>query len=233
MDIEVPNDSNMVFRGNRAKEISKNLCCLTVAWVSPGRSNRGRRHLVFVASGCPWCIELPIGCVVCVLNCYRNFVISVKRHSFLSVHMARRKQTTRTTEEGDSSTSSRPRRGMPLCVRNPDFQSQLAKWVKEKGQPLDIGVLIKMEIHKCGKDESKKEAMGFPSLITHFCIQASIDLSAEEKKEPPVDIRINQWYSFYPSRGMRRLERSREPGQRLRVQSQRLGMLKVLRRMPM
>ncbi|KAK4856999.1 hypothetical protein QYF36_023483 [Acer negundo] len=32
----------------------------------------------------------------------------------------------------------------------------------------------------------------------------SIDLSAEEIKELPIDIRINQWYSFYPSRGLRR-----------------------------
>ncbi|KAI9177600.1 hypothetical protein LWI28_017150 [Acer negundo] len=110
----------------------------------------------------------------------------------------------------------------------------------QQGQLLDIGVLIKMEIHKCGKDESKKEAMGFPSLITYFRIQAGIDLSIEEMKEPPVDIRINQWYSLYSSRGLRRPRDPREHGQRLgiqsqrlRIQSQRLGMLKVLRRMTM
>ena len=74
------------------------------------------------------------------------------------------------------------------------------------GQPLDIGVLIKMEIHKCGKDESGKEAMGFPSLITHFCMQAGVDLSAEEMKEPPSDLGIHQWHSLFPSRGLRKPE---------------------------
>ncbi|KAI9180512.1 hypothetical protein LWI28_005518 [Acer negundo] len=72
------------------------------------------------------------------------------------------------------------------------------------GHPLDIGVLIKMEIHKCGNDESNKEAMGFPSLITHFCIYACIDLSADEMKEPSVDIGINKWFLLYPSRGLTR-----------------------------
>ncbi|KAI9185487.1 hypothetical protein LWI28_007799 [Acer negundo] len=33
---------------------------------------------------------------------------------------------------------------------------------------------------------------------------AGIDLSTDEMKEPPIDIRINQWYSLYPSRGLRR-----------------------------
>ncbi|KAI9176540.1 hypothetical protein LWI28_004050 [Acer negundo] len=83
-----------------------------------------------------------------------------------------------------------------------DFSSTLSG-----GQPLDIGVLIKIEIHKCGKEESKKEAMGFPSLITYFCIQTGTDLSAEEMKEPSVDIGINQWYSLYPSRGLKRPRR--------------------------
>ncbi|KAI9165388.1 hypothetical protein LWI28_013198 [Acer negundo] len=31
-----------------------------------------------------------------------------------------------------------------------------------------------------------------------------VDLSTEEVKEPPVDIGINQWYSLYPSRGLKR-----------------------------
>ncbi|KAK4843586.1 hypothetical protein QYF36_010276 [Acer negundo] len=57
---------------------------------------------------------------------------SVKRHSFLSVHMARTKQTAKTAKEGDSSTPSRLRRGMPPCVPNPNFSSQLAKWAKRK-----------------------------------------------------------------------------------------------------
>ncbi|KAI9196352.1 hypothetical protein LWI28_023192 [Acer negundo] len=74
----------------------------------------------------------------------------------------------------------------------------------QQGQTLDICVLIKMEIHKCGKDESKKEAMGFPNLITHFCIQADIDLFTDEMKEPPGDIGTNQCYSLYPNRGLKR-----------------------------
>ncbi|KAI9192290.1 hypothetical protein LWI28_020681 [Acer negundo] len=37
--------------------------------------------------------------------------------------------------------------------------------------------------------------------------KAGIDLSTEEMKEPPVDIGINQWYSLYPSRGLRRHKR--------------------------
>ncbi|KAK1587127.1 hypothetical protein Q3G72_009788 [Acer saccharum] len=61
-----------------------------------------------------------------------------------------------------------------------------------------------MEIHKCGKDETGKEAMGFPNLITHFCEMAGVDLSAEEKVEPLVDLGIHTWYTLYPSRGLRR-----------------------------
>ncbi|KAK1581156.1 hypothetical protein Q3G72_003651 [Acer saccharum] len=61
-----------------------------------------------------------------------------------------------------------------------------------------------MEIHKCGKDESGKEAMGFPSLITHFCAMAGVDLSAEEMKKPLVDLGIHTWYTLYPSRGLSR-----------------------------
>ncbi|KAI9194042.1 hypothetical protein LWI28_002638 [Acer negundo] len=92
-----------------------------------------------------------------------------------------------------------------LASDDPNFTFRTStKYVTPSRQPLDIRVLKKMEIHKCGNDESKKEAMGFPSLITYFCINAGIDLSAEEIKELPIDIRINQWYSFYPSRGLRR-----------------------------
>ena len=71
-------------------------------------------------------------------------------------------------------------------------------------EPIDVGALIKMEIHKCAKDESKKEAMGFPSLITQLCLQAGVDLTMEEMREAPVDIGINQWFSLYPSRGLQR-----------------------------
>ncbi|KAI9198369.1 hypothetical protein LWI28_014613 [Acer negundo] len=46
--------------------------------------------------------------------------------------MARTKQIARTVEEGDSSQPSKPRRGIPPSVPNPDFPSQLAKWAKRK-----------------------------------------------------------------------------------------------------
>ncbi|KAI9174487.1 hypothetical protein LWI28_018162 [Acer negundo] len=134
--------------------------------------------------------------------------------------MVRTKQTAKTAEKGDSSQSSRPRKGIPPCVPNPDFPSQLAKpcsyrttvanevaqllYCLQQGQPLDIGVLIKMKIHKYGKDERKNEAMGFPSMITCFYIQTCVDLSTEEMKKPLVDIGINQWYSLYPSKGLKR-----------------------------
>ncbi|KAK0570830.1 hypothetical protein LWI29_007126 [Acer saccharum] len=82
-------------------------------------------------------------------------------------------------------------------------------------QPLDVGVLIKMEIHKIGKDESKKEWMGFPSLITHFCMEAGIDLSGGVMTEPPEDMGINRWYALFPSRGLDR------PGGRKRARRDR------------
>ncbi|KAI9197888.1 hypothetical protein LWI28_006145 [Acer negundo] len=39
---------------------------------------------------------------------------------------------------------------------------------------------------------------------TTVTYEVGIDLSTEEINEPLVDIRINQWYSLYPSRGLRR-----------------------------
>ncbi|KAK1584446.1 hypothetical protein Q3G72_033064 [Acer saccharum] len=84
-----------------------------------------------------------------------------------------------------------------------------------RNQPLDVGVLIKMEIHKIAKDESKKEWIGFPSLITHFCMQAGIDLSREVMIEPPEDMGINKWYALFPSRGLEK------PGGRKRARRDR------------
>ncbi|KAK0590132.1 hypothetical protein LWI29_023055 [Acer saccharum] len=78
-------------------------------------------------------------------------------------------------------------------------------------------MIAEMEIHKCGKDETGKEAMGFPNLITHFCEMAGVDFSTEEMVEPLVDLGIHTWYTLYPSRGLRRpkdtgAEAKAEPG---------------------
>ncbi|KAI9182659.1 hypothetical protein LWI28_027605 [Acer negundo] len=39
--------------------------------------------------------------------------------------------------------------------------------------------------------------------LSPYC-RAGVDLSTEEMKEPQVDIGINQWYSLYPSRGLKK-----------------------------
>ncbi|KAI9169781.1 hypothetical protein LWI28_017559 [Acer negundo] len=102
--------------------------------------------------------------------------------------MARTKQTVRIAEEDDSSQPSRLRRGIPPYVPNPDFQSQLAKWAKRKLIP------------EKGINVSELDETPIPQTIEN----RGVDLSIEEMKEPPVDIGINQWYSLYPSKGLKR-----------------------------
>ena len=46
-------------------------------------------------------------------------------------------------------------------------------------QPIDVGIIVKMEIQRIGRNESETDILSFPCLITEACKLAGVDVSGE------------------------------------------------------
>lgn len=80
-----------------------------------------------------------------------------------------------------------------------------------RGLNINIGQVIADEIQSCAHSASNKAPLGHPSLITHLCETASINVSQPPLKHPRKEIDASYYTQHYP------LE---EPGQPMQSPAQ-------------
>ena len=55
-------------------------------------------------------------------------------------------------------------------------------------QPIDVGIIVKMEIQMIGRNESESDILPFPCLITDACKLVGVDISGDILKPPMSDM---------------------------------------------
>jgi hypothetical protein len=95
-------------------------------------------------------------------------------------------------------------------------------------QPIDVGIIIKMEIQRIGRNESETDILPFPCLITEACKLAGVDISGDILKPPVSDMDLTTWRRLMikrgeiPTGGKRRRVRSSEAETSVREEFERI-----------
>jgi hypothetical protein len=95
-------------------------------------------------------------------------------------------------------------------------------------QPIDVGIIVKMEIQRIGRNESETDILPFPCLITEACKLAGVDISGDILKPPMSDMDLTTWRRLMikrgeiPTGGKRRRVRSSEAGTSVREEFERV-----------
>ena len=55
-------------------------------------------------------------------------------------------------------------------------------------QPIDVGVIVKIEIQRIERNELESDILHFPCLITEMCRLAGVDISGDVLKPPFSDM---------------------------------------------
>ena len=81
-----------------------------------------------------------------------------------------------------------------------------------------MGIIVKMEIQRIGRNESETDILPFPCLITEACKLAGVDVSGDILKPPMSDMDLTTWRRLMIKRG-----EIPTGGKRRRVQSSEAG----------